>query len=74
MKTHIELQVDISDLNIEYEVIEYTDVSEFWGRIETTDIREVVIYRITYNDKEVLSYDEDDISEWILDHYNEPEE
>lgn len=74
MKTHIELQVDISDLSIEYEVIEYTDVSEFWGRIETTKVKEVVIYRITYNDKEVLSYDEDDISEWILDHYNEPEE
>lgn len=67
MQAWINLYIDISDLEIDYTATKESDVTEMWGRVETTYYWDIDIRSVRYNGVETDDFDRCAIEDWLID-------
>lgn len=68
MGIRIELEVDPLDLDIDYCIESSEEPVEFWGQKSYETYYEVLINSVYYKGKQIFTYDEDALEEWLLQH------
>lgn len=66
MITWVQLAIDVTDLEIDYDITRDSDVSEFWGRKETIENTYVDINSVKYKGVEVDDFDHSALEDYIL--------